>query len=264
MRGLICYYSGSGNTELVCRYLAKKVTAVEWTFCNVHKDKLPDPAAFGVLGFATFTDFWGMPERMRQFIQALPKQQAKPAFTLTTFGMAVLFSLRDLSRCVSRQGFKIAAGLSLHTPENFPPLICGNMTMEDSPSPGELRVFDRKLAELNQRLEQIKAGQPFKGVKPGEAFLLSWMPARNRLAGRKDMGEKFVDEALCTKCRTCEKGCPYAAIQLDPFPKFDMTRCYGCWACFHHCPQKAVYTAKFRGRGHYPKPGKKLLEKLAS
>jgi len=76
------------------------------------------------------------------------------------------------------------------------------------------------------------------------------------------MGEKFVDENLCTECGTCEKTCPYNAIMLNPKPVFDMTKCYGCWGCFNHCPTKAIYTKKFRGVGHYPKPSNQLKEKL--
>ena len=79
---------------------------------------------------------------------------------------------------------------------------------------------------------------------------------------REDMGEKFVDESLCTECGICEKGCPYSAITLVPKPKFDTTKCYGCWYCYNHCPEKAIYTAKFKGEGHYPRPNEQLRAKL--
>lgn len=263
MRGLICYYSGTGNTELACKYLAKKITAADWTFCNILKDKMPDLNAFGVVGFATFTDFWGVPEKMLRFVQALPAQQAKPAFALTTFGMIALFSLRDLGRCVVKQGFELVGGFTLHTPENYPPMICGGLAMENSPRPGELRAFEKQLKQFNQKLEQLKDGKSLRRVQPGEVFGLSRFSAPKRTTARKEMGEKFVDRDLCTKCGTCKKGCPYQAIVLDPFPEFNAALCYGCWGCFHHCPQKAIYTAKFRGRGHYPRPLQKLADKLA-
>ena len=79
---------------------------------------------------------------------------------------------------------------------------------------------------------------------------------------RKDMGEKFVDEMLCKECGLCARGCPYNAITLNPKPQFDMTKCYGCWYCYNHCPEKAIYTEKFRGEGYYPKPNDQIQEKL--
>ena len=30
MKGVICYYSGSGNTKLVCKYIANKITNAEF------------------------------------------------------------------------------------------------------------------------------------------------------------------------------------------------------------------------------------------
>ncbi len=217
---------------------------------------------FDVVGFATFTDFWGVPEKMIQFIQSIPQQQKKPAFVFTTFGMVALFSMRDLGREAAKQGFELIAGFTLHTPENYPPMICSRMAMEDSPHPKELATFKRVLEVLNQKFEKIKSGQSVPAINPGETFLLSLFSAPERTKARKSMGQQFVDQALCIKCGICKEGCPYHAIILEPFPKFDRTLCYGCWACFHHCPQKAIYTAKFRGRGHYPKPIGKLVGKL--
>jgi len=76
------------------------------------------------------------------------------------------------------------------------------------------------------------------------------------------MGEKYVDQALCTKCGQCAKGCPYGAIILSPFPSFDMAKCFGCWYCYNHCPKKAIYTKKIRNVGQYPKPNDKMEKKL--
>ena len=262
MKGLICCYSGSGNTMLACQYLMKNVASVEWTLYSILDDKLPDTKQFDVFGFATFTDFWSIPEKMRQFIGTIQPQEGKPAFVFTTFGMVAFFSMRDLARDVANRGFRIIDGFMLHTPENFPPMICGGMGNENSPSSKELHVFNAKLKALNKKLAAIKSSQSVPIVKPGEAFILTLLSAPKRTTARVNMGEKFVDEILCTQCGICRKVCPYNAIILDPGPKFDMKLCYGCWACYNHCPQKAIFTSKFRNRGHYPSPVKKLMEKL--
>lgn len=261
MRGLICFYSGTGNTRLACQYAANKLPLADWTLCDILREPAPDPAAYDVVLFACFTDFWGMPERMIRFIRALPRQQDRPALILITFGMVSVFALRNLGRLARKQGFKLVGAASLHTPENFPPLIVQGMGMKQSPSAAELQSFNRELSLWNERLKDLNARRPVKALKPGEG-LLSWLPAPGRLTARKNMGEKFVDESLCVKCGTCQKGCPYLAIKLAPFPTFDQTLCYGCWRCFNRCPKKAIYTKKFRGQGHYPQPEPALAEKL--
>lgn len=42
----------------------------------------------------------------------------------------------------------------------------------------------------------------------------------------------------------------------------DHRACHGCWICYNDCPEKAIYTKKLRGVGHYPGPIDTLREKL--
>ena len=48
----------------------------------------------------------------------------------------------------------------------------------------------------------------------------------------------------CTQCGTCAKGCPRAAIALNPFPSWNYERCIGCYCCYELCEQNAI---KLRG-----------------
>ncbi len=99
-----------------------------------------------------------------------------------------------------------------------------------------------------------------KKIKAG--FIYNLLPSFSRTRSKRDMGFKYVDDALCDECGICEKLCPYGALKMDPKPVFDMEKCYGCWSCYNHCPHKAIYTKKFRGVGHYPKPISGLKDKL--
>ena len=74
---------------------------------------------------------------------------------------------------------------------------------------------------------------------------------------------KSVDESLCVECGVCGKHCPYGAIELAPKPVFDTNKCNACWACYNHCRKQAIYTRRYRGVGHYPKPIVQLRKKLA-
>ena len=77
-----------------------------------------------------------------------------------------------------------------------------------------------------------------------------------------DFGMQDVNDSLCIECGTCEKICPYGAITMDPKPVFDHDICNGCWACYNHCNQKAIFTEKLSGEFQYPKPEKQLVDKL--
>lgn len=262
MKGIICYYSGTGNTKLACNYLAGKISAAEWTLHDIVKQGMPDLEQYSVAGFATFTDFWSIPQKFKTFLENLPEKKGQLSFILNTYGMITAFTLRDMARLLRLKKYRLIDGFSLHTPENYPPMIAAGMAMENAPDDKELENFKVFVQRLNQSLEGLKRGEvinhTFRGINP----LLFWVPTLSRKSSGKSMKEKYVDVSLCTQCRICEKGCPYAAIKLDPYPIFDEKKCYGCWSCFNHCPQQAIYTGKFRGDYHYPRPLPQLREKL--
>ena len=258
MKGIICYYSGSGNTKLACQYIAGNLKGIDIKLHNMVKDGIPDLKDYDIIGFAAWTDYWAPSILVEDFIKKLPKQNNKPAFVFNTYGFISGKTQTIFAKLVTARGFKVIAGHALHTPENFPPMIMGGRANEQAPNDKELDNFKKFISELNTLIPQIKEGKELKKGKIKGAML----PAFPREKAKKDMGEKFIDESLCTECGICKSSCPYGAIELSPKPVFDMDKCYGCWACFNHCPTMAIYTNKFRGEGHYPKPIPQLVEKL--
>ena len=83
IKGLLCYYSSTGNTRLACQYIANKVTAAQFDLLDVTKTKTVELASCDVVGFATFADFWGPPCLFQRFIQDLPPQKGNWLLCLT-------------------------------------------------------------------------------------------------------------------------------------------------------------------------------------
>lgn len=264
MKSAIYYYSGSGNTRLACRYITKHINGTDFDLIDITKEQETELEPYDIVGFAAFTDFWGPSQLFLDFVRSLPRQNDKLAFVFNTYGLISGKTLAVMEREVTARGFRVVSGYSLHVPENYPPMIVGGRGNEDAPSEKELHEFDEFIAELDQIIAEAKAGDEVKKRKVRVGLLNRLLPMFSRRRARDDMGEKFVDEKLCTECSICARVCPYGAIELRPQPLFDMNKCYGCWACYNHCPEKAIYTAKYRGVGHYPKPNEQLREKLAA
>ena len=256
MKGVICYYSGSGNTKLVCKYMANKITNAEFTFYNTLRNDGLDLEKYDLVGFATFTDFLGVPYFFKEFINSLHSMNKKPAFVFNTYGIISGKTLIHLSRLVNLKGFNIIAGHSLHTPESYPPMQARGNGNEQAPNKKEMKNFDNFISEFDGLLNYIKEGKEIKKPIMGNNFLGYILPAYARTHAKQDMGNKYVDDELCDECGICKKKCPYGAIELNPRPIFDINNCYGCWACYNHCPKLAIYTKKFRGIEHHPKPHK--------
>ncbi len=262
MKGIICYYSGSGNTKLACEYIKKNVTNSDFELCNIVEDGTPGFSSYDIVGFATFTDFLSVPKYMHVFFDGLNSMNGKYAFVFNTFGAFSGKTLKHLSSLATKSGFNVIAGYSLHTPENFPPMISRNQSFVDSPSETEMTSFNLFITKLNSKFKSISLKQQITNGRVKFGFLGTVLPAFPRTQAKKDFGKQSVDKDLCTKCGICAKKCPYDAIVLNPYPDFDHNKCFGCWACYNHCPSKAIFTQKFKGIGHYSKPNKQLLGKL--
>ncbi len=264
MKGIIFYYSGSGNTKLASEYIAHNLNNVDMELFDMVKSKeAPKLDEYNIVGFATFTDFFGPPFLFEQYIKNIPEQDGKMAFVFNTYGFISGKTQYLMAAQATSRGFKVIAGHSLKTPESYPPAIrrgTGDQTNPHEKDLNSLKIFINELNEILKSSADVMEIKAAKIKKGGIMALLFGNTSRTR--ARKDMGIKFVDDALCNECGTCEKGCPYNAIKLDPKPQFDMSKCYGCWWCYNHCPNKAIYTDKIRGEGHYPKANKQFREKM--
>jgi len=260
MRGLIYYYSGTGNTHLACQAIASNVHSANLELCDITQSMIPNPEEVDLIGLATWTDFLDPPQRMKSFIESLPMQAGSPAFVFNTFGGFSGKTLSTLHRWAKNRGFRVIAGHSLHMPENYPPMIKRGKDFKDSPNSEEFAAFTTFIAQLEERIRQLADGKMVSEIP------LTWarfMPSLSRSHARRSMGMKFVDADACTSCGVCREHCPYGAIALAPQPVFDQTKCYGCWACYNHCPTQAIYTRKVRDVSQYARPNDELRRKIS-
>ncbi len=262
MKGIICYYSGSGNTKLALQYLSKKVDNVDFELFNIIKNDIPDFSKYNIVGFATFADFGAPPKLMYSFMEKIEKQNKKNAFVFNTFGFISGKTLKELGNLASKSGFNVHSGFSLHTPENYPPMRKMGRDYDNAPNPKELQLFDNFINDLKNIVGDLESGRTVEKRKLKSAFIGKLLPSFKRTQAKKDFGIQNVNEKLCNECGVCMKGCPYEAITMNPKPIFDHDICAGCWYCYNHCKQKAIFTPKFSGDFQYPKTGETLRKKL--
>ena len=262
MKGIICYYSGSGNTRLAVEHLKKRVSNAEFDLFNIVKNVAPDFSAYRVAGFAAFADFGAPSQIFYDFFGKLQNVNRMPAFVLNTYGFMSLRTLSELGRLAVAKGFDVISGYSLHTPENYPPMRKSGKGFDHAPDEKEIKGFHDYIDALNFQMKVIESGKIPEKMKLKQGILGSIIPLMPRKQAKKDFGIQDVRKDLCTECGLCKKVCPYEAVTLSPKPLFDHEKCWGCWACYNHCPQKAICTPKFNGEFQYAKPVQELADKL--
>ena len=262
IKGIICYYSGSGNTKLACEYLSRKIENADFELRNIVREKAPDFSAYDIAGFATFTDFGAPPQYMYSFVKNIVPQNGKTAFVLNTYGFISFKTLPALRDLVESAGFSVFTGFSLHTPESYPPMRRRGRDFDNAPNPKELMAFDEFVTRLDAAIGGMRSGRVITFERIKYPSILALVPGYSRKKAKSDFGIQNVKAELCNECGVCAKGCPYGAIALDPKPVFDHEKCRGCWYCYNHCRPKAIYTKRFRGEYQYPKPSDELRRKL--
>jgi len=262
MKGIIFYYSNSGNTKLAVEYLKSKIKNVEFELFNIVKNNPPNLLDYDIVGFSAWADFGGASQLFCSFVEKLEKQNNKIAFVFNTCGMLPGKTLPHMKRLVESKGFDVIAGYSLHTPESYPPLRKRGINFNNAPKEKELKNFDEFISKLSSIFEAIKENKPFEKIEIKVNPLMNLFKLPSRMSAKKDFGIQKVNEELCKECGVCANGCPYEAITLNPKPVFNHEKCMGCWFCYNHCTPKAIFTEKFKGDFQYPKPIEVLQEKL--
>ena len=149
MRGIICYYSGSGNTKLAINYLRNRIINVDFELYDIVKNDFPDLSNYNIVGFATFSDFGGVPQYFHSFFDKIEPQPDKYAFVFNTYGAMSLKTLKSLADLAQSKQFNVLVGHSLHTPESYPPMRIRNRSYNTSPSQKELDQFNTFLLNIS-------------------------------------------------------------------------------------------------------------------
>ncbi|MGA1821818.1 MAG: EFR1 family ferrodoxin [Thermoplasmatota archaeon] len=262
-RGIIFYYSSTGNTELACEYLRRRSSQTEFELHDMKSGKRDDLDAFEIVGFATFVDYMGPPKFFVDFVKGIRTSGGKPAFVLNTCASIPGRSLKTMSRMVESSGFEVLSGHTIFMPENLPYMRRRGIRNDGNPKEKEFASFNSFISDLDDLATSIslKGEVRKRPLKIGILNLL--IPAFRRTRARKSMGGIWADDPACIECGKCVPICPYGAIRMDPKPVFDLSRCYGCYACYNICPADAIRTKKIQGGHHYRGPSQDLLRKLS-
>lgn len=263
LKGIICYYSATGNTRLICEKLAEFLDCFSVKLCDMQNSETIHPQEYDFFGFASPVEFFGLPVFTQQWIKSISRiEKNKLAFILLSHGSIPGTALLQMKELVEEQNFRVFAGHSLHCPENYPPLRSKGFKSAKSPSDKELKRFMLFSYILKDMLLSASKGTELLEAKFRLGLVNYFFNLPDPNAARRVMGFKYIDENLCTRCGTCVQACPHHAIHLEAFPIFSEELCRGCWKCYNQCPFKAIYTRNIRGTGHYREPGSIFVEKM--
>lgn len=275
MRLLLIYFSGTGNTDYVARYLAHKIESepvgielrsIEWQ---------PAEAVTGfdllVVGFPVYAA--DSPEFVQTYLRRLPPGEGRGAFVFCTKGAYAGSAVQRNLRRLHGKGYVPLGGGSVLMPGTDGLSMVGKdswmarKAMEKDYD--HLEDADRLAEELSATLRALLAGRPVEKLgrplpRRTVGGLSDGVWAAAYRASEGYCRARLHADQRCEGCSLCARVCPVDNVELqDSRPHF-ADRCILCLRCLHACPQEAIQIARFtvdKFRWHGPKGDFKPLRR---
>jgi ferredoxin/flavodoxin len=261
LRILILYFSGTGNTDFVGKYLYRKLESLSVDF-DLHissiENMLPERTNefdLLIIGFPVYAG--APPEFFVRYINGMPAAAQKGVFVFCTRAMFVGHAIKDIYIQMEAKGY-IPLGyaiIGMPGSDGLPFMSQNSKYVQRALSKdyNELREINRLAERINRAIGQINQGTSvitMRSIAPkgipllNQLFQLLWNIGY-KFAEKKIKLRFRVEGEKCVRCGLCIKQCPAKNISLKNGSIIFDTRCYLCMRCINQCPKEAVQIGKW-------------------
>ncbi len=207
---MLYYFSGTGNSRLVCEVLAEQLGE---KYCSMLHPLSSEDEAVGIV-FPVYA--WGMPNVVQAFVEyilpSLLGHSNRYIYVIMTCGDDIGYTDSLVGKALKKCGRKLYAAFSVQMPNTY---VCLPGFDVDS-----VEVADRKLNAMRvivpEIVRQINARQAtFDVVRGGFAWCKTYIlrPLFNTfLTGDKRFR---VTRNMCISCGLCQSHCPVENIWMS-------------------------------------------------
>ena len=250
---VVYYFSGTGNSENVARWLAdvardKGMDVQLNNIAKIDRMNIPSPASGDLVAFVSPIHGFNYPPVMLNFLLRFPKGQNNVLLLNTRAGMLIgkwiTPGLTGIAFYFSAiimklKGYSIRSMFPVDLPSNW-----------ISVHPG---LNDRTVKYLHERNREkvdrfarkvLDGGSDFRGVREiVQDLLISPISLGYFFIGRFFFAKTYYASADCDNCGLCIKSCPVKAIKTADNRPFWTFKCESCMRCMSNCPKRAIETA---------------------
>lgn len=249
LKTAIIYFSGTGNTEYIARYIKEKLDDVQ--LLNMEMIQVDDFNCYDrlILGFPVYA--CSLPKNVKQVLKTFPKGN-KDVYLYSTKGFYSGISLNIASQILKKKGYSINGQLSIIMPGS------DGLAIMKKDSKTLKKMISKDFEHLNNVDEWIKK---IKNKKKQRTFInplnfmISYLVKGIYILFEKKMKVKLYADSSCTQCHLCEKNCPMSNIIVTETNIVFNNDCILCMRCLHQCPNEAIQIGKItKGKYRYKGP----------
>jgi len=257
MKLLILYFSGTGNTDYIARYIENKLQIYSQimnisllTIENCSPDELKEYDII-CFGFPVFE--LSAPEIIKSFLANLSPIQNKGVFIFCTMGLWDGNAIRKIYKPFKENGYHFLGSQSFIMPGT------DGLVMLDKKSKYVTKALEKDFKQLpkvdklttriidiakklssGENIEDLSVKPPFKIASTiiGPPFHLLYLIMVNFMKKRLYANED------CTFCQLCVKNCPVQNISIIDKEIVFGDQCVMCLRCIHQCPAEAIQIGK--------------------
>lgn len=259
MKTTLYYFTGTGNSLVVARKIAKRLENAEVKSISKIVKEGHLKAHKGNIGIVYPVFAWGAPLIVEEFVERMHLSENQYVFAVATCGGTAAGSNQLLGRILKKRGSRLSAGYivkdrvypSSSSPD-IPPIKVAKMLAGKDRE--RARTIDQRINEIVENIRNRKH------VQVESTNLLTDLYG-NMLHGMivntfKTESKNFWVDDKCKNCGVCAKICPVGNINMgsEGRPKWN-SNCQACYACFHWCEASAIQygkTSKTVERKHHP------------
>ena len=241
----IFYFSGTGNCLAVARKFNEK-SSIKSEIIPISGLNEKQVIKSDRVGFIFPVYCHKVPDIVKNFIMSMEFISTPYIFAIVTHAGEPGQSLYDIKKLLAKKKKSLSFGIAIDMPGNAVEL---NPEIELV----QLSTMEAKVIKIVELIEAQK-----NNVIYGKNSLFEHI--RNQIIGFLARiyvfsPKRYKVSANCTGCGICEKVCPVNNISLyNQKPKWGKN-CVFCLACFHWCPNEAIYDNRYiknRRRYHHP------------
>lgn len=265
----IYYFSGTGNSLVVARDLAKRLEGHLISIPSVMDKKriTTDADVIGIIFPVYYLGTVNIPLVVQRFVMKLDEIGTKYIFAVCTYGGGSGSTLKILDNMIKARGGHLASGFGVQMPQNaFRKPFENKTKLYNNWKEKKLDFIQGKVQEKNEG--EFDRDGPFIRLFLNiltimmnnnylEPFFINPMKSTAKLSKDADltmdeiiplMDQSYHTDEHCTGCQTCLNVCKVHNIEMvDNKPEWQH-QCENCLACIKWCPQQAI-----QGYGELPK-----------
>lgn len=243
MRGLILYFSATGNTTYAADLIKEELTErnIEADAIDIRfAENLDNNYDFYIFGCPTHVDMF--PDFYKEkLLSALPEGNNKNTMIFSTQASDSSSGPYLLGKKLEKHNFNVISSFKIEMPNNFYVVMFKPYSNEDK----------ERVTSACENLVSLKVSEFLKGEK--KILKPSSVKAAVSLAGYKSVKLVLkyfakltlsIDYDRCINCHICEKNCPTGNIRIDEKRITFGSKCTACQSCMHICPKNAFLYRK--------------------